>query len=151
MKIKKTYTFSENAVRMLELLSADRDTPNHSELLRILIAEECVRRGLISSVESAGVELPETETRRSDIADAVDRMDAVLKKMQYRLNTIEKICYQSRDGINTYLNFLEISDSAYVSADEDISPTANSCIHKSGENYERSKRNLAVDKRNFRK
>ena len=152
MRIKRTFSFYEPTIKLLDLICAEMDTTNSSELIRTLIVEKAVRLGLINSTEAELENIPDPTKHKSEIYAEINRLEAEMSKMQGRLIDIEKMCFQIRDAENAHLNFLDIGENYYSCADDTVrGSNVNICLQKSAENLAIKKRNLRIEKNNFRK
>lgn len=151
-QVRKTFSLDEQTLRLLDLIMSDRNVTNQSEVLRSIIGEEAVRSGIVESFENINIPTNNlSHHQKPDIIDKLDRIEALVLKLGYRESDIESMTYQIRDGVNSYLTFLEAGESAYASADPETDPNSvNCCMTKAKENYEIKKRRLAVSKTNFK-
>lgn len=149
-QIRKTFSLDEKTCELIELVMADKNITNSSELIRLLVAEESLRCGIIRSTQELNV--PDTNFRqqKSDVMTKLEKLENLLLKMQHKTNDTEKMCYEIRDGVNTYLNFIQADN--VDSADADI-PNANihNSIKQATFNFDDKMRNLSIGKSNFGK
>lgn len=149
-QIRKTFSLDERTCELIELVMADKNITNSSELIRLLVAEESLRCGIIRSTQELNV--PDTNFRqqKSDVMTKLEKLENLLLKMQHKTNDTEKMCYEIRDGVNTYLNFIQADN--VDSADADI-PNANihNSIKQATFNFDDKMRNLSIGKSNFGK
>ena len=147
-RLKKTFSFNVASLKLLDMLCSEKNISNQSELLRILIAEEAVRYGLINSTDLSEFRPAENKDNRSELLHSISNIETMLSKMQLRLGDIETMTYQTRDGMNSYLNFVDLDAGSYSSAEPD-SQRLNPIIKRAEDTYNTKKRQLAINKANF--
>jgi hypothetical protein len=147
-QVRKTYSLDEQTVKLIEMLAAERDTDNTSELIRLLVAEESLRCGLIDSTKELNVPDVNYRQKKSDTLTKLDKLEVSQTKMQHKVNDTTMMCYEIRDAVNTILNFLNADNAD--SADRNISEeNIHECIAQAENNYNDKLRKLAIGKSNF--
>lgn len=144
---KKLFSLDERTVDLLNLLVTERGMTNTSELIRTLILEAAVAENITRDYG----ELPSTTERRkskSDIASRLDKLEAAMAKLTYNVGDVKEIAYETRDGVNSYLNYLGVDNAD--SADDNVSPeTIHKSLRQSKQNYNAMQRQRSIDKANF--
>lgn len=148
-QLRKTYSMTDQICEVTKQIMAVRNIANESELMRTLVAEEAVRTGIIDRVDDVGEIEIDYPQNRPELITRIDRLESLLKKVLSKVTDDNRINYQIRDSINSYLNFLDVSSDDYVSADSDLPGSEpHGIMIRADENYNRVNRYRAIDKAN---
>ena len=146
-KTKRLFSLDDRTLDLLDLLKTERGLSNTSELIRALIIEAAIAENITSDYG----ELPSTSERKrakSDIASRLDRMEVALSKLSHQMGDIKEYTYETRDGVNSYLNFLGVENTD--TADENInSQTIHKSLQQAKQNYNSQQRQNSINKANF--
>ncbi len=144
---KKLISLDDRSSELLDLLKTERGLSNTSELIRTLIIEAAIAENITSDYG----DLPSTAERKrakSDIASRLDRMEVALSKLSHQMGDIKEYTYETRDGVNSYLNFLGVENSD--TADDNInSQTIHKSLQQAKQNYNSQQRQNSINKANF--
>lgn len=144
---RRIFSLDDRTVELLDLLKTERGLANTSELIRTLIIEAAIAENITSDYG----DLPSTAERKrakSDIASRLDRMEVALSKLSHQMSDIKEYTYETRDGVNSYLNFLGVENSD--TADDNInSQTIHKSLQQAKQNYNSQQRQNSINKANF--